>query len=195
VLIAIGAEQAVEAGRHRAQAREMAGKLRAESEENRPIIVYDLGSLRSGLASADAILAALAKDGSAAPALQKPDLFVPPDAAWMAIRDSALLPIMPKLLVDNGWKVDATDDYLRAKTREIGQNADRAEAALALLQSTPGDAELRRTARLRLAELRVEEAGLLGAMGEFQQINAQMLRGERIDTAGDLLKARTRGRK
>jgi hypothetical protein len=195
VLIAIGAEQAVEALHHRAQAREAAGKLRTESEENRPVVDYDLGSLQAGLASADAILAALAKGEGAVPKLQKPDLFTPADAAWIAIRDSALLPIMPKLLVDNGWKVDATNGYLVLLTHEISQAADEAEAALAVRQSSPGDPELERTARLRLAELRVKEAKLIGAMGEFQHINAQMLRGERIDTVADLLKARAGGRK
>jgi hypothetical protein len=196
VLIAIGAEQAVEALHHRAQAHEMARKLRVESEESRTFTAYDLGSLRSGIASVDAILAVLAKDAAAAPPpLQKPDLFTPTDAAWITIRDSALLPIMPKLVVDNGWKVDSTNNYLRDQMREIRQNADRAEAALAVRQATPGDAELGRTARLRLAELRVQETGLIAAIGEFQQINDQMLRGERIDTAGDLLKARAQGRK
>ena len=191
VLIAIGAEQAVEALHHRAQAHEMAQKLRAESVESRSFIAYDLGSLRSGIASVDAILASLAKDGGAAPPpLQKPDLFSPTDVAWITIRDSALLPIMPKLVVDNGWKVDSTNIYMRDKMRDIRLNADRAEAALAVLRATPGDAELGRTARLRLAELRVEEIGLIGAIGEFQQVNDQMLRGERIDTAADLLKAR-----
>ncbi|MDB5439015.1 MAG: hypothetical protein JWM33_1442 [Caulobacteraceae bacterium] len=192
VLIAIGAEQTVEALHHRAQAREMAEKLRAESEENRPVIAYDVESLQAGLASTDAILVAFAKGESAAPRLQKPDLYRPADAAWIAIRDSALLPIMPKRLIDNAWKVEATNDHLGVKIREIGQDADRAEAALAVHQSTPGDADLGRTARLRLAELRVEEAGLIGTMGEFQQINEQMLRGQRIDTAADLLKARAR---
>jgi hypothetical protein len=199
VLIAIGAEQAVEALHHRAQADAMAQKLRAESVESRSFIVYDLGSLRSGIASIDAILAVLTKDaslakdgGAAPPPLQKPDLFSPTDAAWITIRDSALLPIMPKLVVDNGWKVDSTNIYIRDKMREIRQNADQAEAALFVLQATPGDAELGRTARLRLAELRVEETGLIAAIGEFQQVSDQMLRGERIDTAADLLKARAK---
>jgi hypothetical protein len=192
VLIAIGAEQTAEALHHRAQVREMAGKLRAESEENRPVVAYDVESLQAALASTDAVLAALTNGETVAPELQKPDLFTPADAAWVAIRDSALLPIMPKLLIDNAWKVDSTNGYMAAKINDIVQAADQAEAALAVRRSTPGDAELGRTARLRLAELRVQEARLIGTMGEFQQINDQMLRGDRIDTAADLLKARAR---
>ena len=195
VLIAIGAEQAMEALHHRAQARDMAEKLRTESEENNPVVAYDVQSLQAALASTDAVLAALTKGAGAAPTLQRPDLYRPADAAWIAIRDSALMPIMPKLLIDNAWKVDATNDYVDGKMGEIRQAADRAEAALAVRQSTPDDAELGRTARLRLAELRVDEAGLIGAMREFQQINDQMLRGDRIDTAADLLRARAQGRK
>jgi hypothetical protein len=195
VLTALAAEQAAEALHHQAQAHEMTAKLRAESEENRPVVDYDVESLRAAIASTDAVLAALAKGAGATPALLRPDLFRPADAAWTAIRDSALLPIMPKLLTDNAWKVETTNNYLQVKTGQIRQEATQAEAALALLASTPGDAELRRTARLRLAELRIEEAGLIDALGEFQQINAQMLRGERIDTAADLLKARSRERK
>ena len=190
VLIAIGAEQTAEALHHRAQARAMTAKLRAESEENRPVVAYDVESLKDGLASADAVSAALAKGAGAAPVLRKPDLYLPADAAWLTIRDSALLPIMPKLLIDNAWKVDATNVYIDGKMREISQSADSAEAALEVRQATPGDAELGRTARLRLAELRVLETHLIATMAEFQTINAQMLRGERIDTAKDLLKAR-----
>ena len=194
VLIAIGAEQAVEAGRHRAQVHEMSGKLRAESQENQGVVAYDVESLKDGLASADATLAAVTKGEAAAPALRKPDLFLPADAAWVSIRDSALLPIIPKLLADNAWKVDATNDYIQIKEREISQSTDRAEAALAVRQATPGDPELGRTARLRIAELRAEEVHLIAALAEFKTINQQMLRGERIDTARDLLKARARGR-
>jgi hypothetical protein len=193
VLIAIGAEQAAEALHHRAQVREMSGKLRAESEENRHVVDYDVESLRASLASTDAILAALAKGATVEPALQKPDLFTPADAAWVSIRDSALLPIMPKLLIDNAWKVDSTNGYMSVKTHEIVQAADQAEAALAVRRSMPGDAELERTARLRLAELRVQEARLIGTMAEFQQINEQMLRGERIDTPAELQRARHGG--
>ena len=34
------------------------------------------------------------------------------DAAWITIRDSALLPIMPKFTVDNAWKIDVTDEAM-----------------------------------------------------------------------------------
>jgi hypothetical protein len=184
VLTALAAEQTVEALHHRAQAREMTEKLRAESEENRHVIAYDLESLTQGLASTDAVLAALTKGERPPPPLGRPDLFLPADAAWTAIRDSALLPIMPKLLIDNGWKVDATQGYLDSRMSAITQSSDQAEAALAARQATPGDADLGRTARLRLAELRVQEVRLIGGMAEFQRIDEQMVRGERIDTPG-----------
>ena len=188
VLTALAAEQAVEALHHRAQVREMTQKLRAESEENRHVIDYDANSLRASLASTDAILAELAKGGPVVTALQKPDMFNPADAAWTAIRDSALLPIMPKLLIDNAWKVDATNLSIVFKEREITQVADQAEAAIEVRRSRPHDPELDRTAQLRLAELRVKEALLIGSMAEFQQINQQMLRGERLDAPAALKK-------
>ncbi|HEV2533556.1 hypothetical protein, partial [Phenylobacterium sp.] len=185
VLIAIAAEQTAEGLHNRALAREMTEKLRAESEENRHVIAYDVKSLTQGLVSTDAVLAVLAKgESTPPPPLQRPDLFLPADAAWTAIRDSALLPIMPKLLIDNGWKVEATQGYLDSRMSAITQSADQAEAALAVRQATPGDADLGRTARLRLAELRVQEARLLRTMAEFQTIDEQMVRGERIDTPG-----------
>ena len=188
VLIAIGAEQMVEALNHHAKAEEMADKLRAEGQENRHVVAYDIQSLRAALTSTDAALAALAGNADPTP-LREADLFKPADAAWVAIRDSALLPIMPKRLTDNAWKVDAINDYLTVTTREIDHATDQAEAALAVLKATPGDAELRRTARLRLAELRVEEARLIGVLGEFQHANEQMVRGELIDAVAAIQRA------
>jgi hypothetical protein len=184
VLIAIAAEQAAEALHHRALAREMTEKLRAESEENRHVIAYDVESLTQGLVSTDAVLAALTKAERTPPPLHRPDLFLPADAAWTAIRDSGLLPIMPKLLIDNGWKVEATQEYLDSRMSAITQSADQAEAALAVRQAAPGDADLARTARLRLAELRVQEARLIRTMAKFQIADEQLVRGERIDTPG-----------
>jgi hypothetical protein len=194
VLTALAAEQAVEGLHHRAQVREMTQKMQVESEENRHVIDYDVENVRAALASTDAVLAALAKGEAVAPELQRTDLFTPADAAWIAIRDSALLPIMPKLLVDNAWKVDATQVYLRSKMEDLVRASDQADAALNLRRSAPHDADLERTARLRLAELQVQESRLIVIFGVFRGANEQMLRGERIDTVADLQKARAQRR-
>ena len=190
VLTALAAEQTVEALRHRAQVREMTEKMRVESEENRHVVDYDVESVRAALASTDAVLAALAKGEAVAPKLRRTNLFTPADAAWIAIRDSALLPIMPKLLVDNAWKVDATQTYMRSKMDDVIRAADQADAALSLRRSARHDADLERTARLRLAELQVQEGRLIVILGEFRQANEHVLRGDRIDTVADLQKAR-----
>jgi len=194
VLTALAAEQAVEALHHRAQVREMTDKMRAEVEENRHVVDFDVESVRAALASTEAVLAALTKGGAATPELQRTNLFTPADAAWIAIRDSALLPIMPKLMVDNAWKVDATQIYLRSKMDDLIRTSDQADAALSLRRSAPHDSDLDRTARLRLAELQVQESQLIRVFGEFRHANEQMLRGDRIDTVADLQKARTEKR-
>lgn len=194
VLTALAAEQTVEALHHRAQVREMTAKMQAESEENRHVVDYDVESVRAALASTDAILAALEKGEPATPELQRTDLFTPADAAWIAIRDSALLPIMPKLLVDNAWKVDATQIYLRSKMDDLIRTTDQADAALSLRRTAPHDPDLERTARLRLAELRVQETRLIAILEEYGRANEQMLRGGRIDTVADLQKARAEKR-
>ncbi|HEY3814502.1 MAG TPA: hypothetical protein VGL66_14870 [Caulobacteraceae bacterium] len=193
VLLAIGAEQMVEVLHHRAQAREMAKKLSVEGDENRHVIAYDMEDLRTALNSADADLDAVTKNTSSPP-LVKPNLYRASDVAWVATRDSGLLPIMPKLLTDNAWKVDFTNEAVMVSMRGVGAAADQAEAALSLLKVTPDDVELRRTTRLRLAQLRVEEAQLISDLDFYRRINEQMLRGEMIDTVSALQRAQA-GRK
>jgi hypothetical protein len=194
VLTALAAEQAVEALHHRAQVREMTEKMRVESEENRHTVDFDEENVRAALASTDAVLAALAKDETAAPVLRRTNLFTPADAAWIAIRDSALLPIMPKLLVDNGWKVDTTLAYLRSRMDDLGRASDQADAALSLHRLAPRDADFERTARLRLAELQAMQGQLIDSLEEFRRENDKILRGDRIDTVADLQKARAQNR-
>ncbi len=99
VLIALGAEQAVEAIHHRSQVHEMTDKLRAESIENRHVIAYDLLRLREWIAVSDRDIAALdgCRNPAAAPSLnpfQSP-FFLPGRVAWQGIRDNALLHSCP----------------------------------------------------------------------------------------------------
>ena len=113
LLIAIGLEQAVEYVHHRHQVAEMMEKLRTETLENREILQADLKETDRVTSVVDANLKALAairygRDQRPFTPLPLPDRFgfVPADTSWLMMRDSALLSIVPDLLVRNYFRIE-----------------------------------------------------------------------------------------
>jgi hypothetical protein len=188
VLIAIGFEQAVEALHHRDQARDMAHKLRQESLENRRVVAYDLVICDAQTAAADRNVERLSqaiRDRSLssvtlAPLSLRPQ-FRPADAAWITIRDSALLPIMPKLAIDNGWKIEATSEAMVLHSQDANQAGRRLQAALAVAAQRPLDAPLADDILLKLNEFRTEEASYCDMARIFGDTIEKSLAGQRID--------------
>ena len=108
LLIAVGIEQAVEYVHRRDQVHQMEEALRAESLENRHTIADDLPALDAILASVDANIATLQRHRNAGEKdpvglAPRPNvrLFVPIDTAWLGMRDSALIYIVPRQLSTN----------------------------------------------------------------------------------------------
>jgi hypothetical protein len=193
VLIAIGCEQTVEALHHRDQARDMTHKLRQESLENRRVVAFDLKVCQAQIAAADRDIDLLSRAtrehglskvalAPLAPSL----LYRPADAAWITIRDSSLLPIMPKLVVDNGWKIEATTEAMVLHSQSGGEASLRLQAVLAVGAQRPLDEALANDILLKLNEFRVEEASYCRLAHILSGLIETNLAGRRIDFESNL---------
>jgi len=130
--IAIGLEQTVEALHHRHQVHEMEDALSQESLENRHVIQDDVALIASALPVIDANIASLEASRlntgtkrialTPFPAIR---IFVPIDAAWLGMRDSALIAIVPRQLSTNYWKIDFMVQRSIVVTQELNELKDK----------------------------------------------------------------------
>ena len=138
LLIAIGLEQTVEYFHHRYQAREMAARLHEESLQN-----HQLGPSRSsaetdGVARAVqtniAALEVIRLGGDKASYVPVPLPtwigYTPQDATWLMMRDSALLSVVPDLLVQNYWKIEAVNGAFVRRKWDCDASRTQLEALL-----------------------------------------------------------------
>lgn len=137
LLIAIGLEQSAEALHHRRQVREMVLKLHQESTDNLEVVAYDLkgcDTLLSAIAANFESLKLLGTQHSSASwspvALAPIAFFIPARTAWLMMRDGALLPLVPDLIAENYWKLDATEDGLVNRATAFGYSRVRLNAAI-----------------------------------------------------------------
>lgn len=186
VLIALAAEQAVQAVHHRIQARDMAKRLREESLRNREIIAFDIARLKSSISAVDEDLAAVSGSGTGGPP-QLSDLparfrfLRPADAAWISVRESALLPIIPQKLVDNYWKVDVTVEILAGKAADANRAVAAAQASIDEAKAFPTDQEVTKSLFRQLSELKQLDQSLLDSSLLYQRVNERALEGKGID--------------
>jgi hypothetical protein len=146
LLIAIGLEQTVEYLHHRHQGREMAELLRQESSNNREVATYDI-EISDQIITAietnmDALKNARANAGKStfSPTTLPDDKFyLPADAAWITMRDSALLPIIAPTLVANYWKIETTIQGIELRYHNSVASRNHANG---LLNLQPGAATL-----------------------------------------------------
>jgi hypothetical protein len=188
VLIAIALEQAVEALHRRAQAREMLEKLHEEGVENRHVLDHDIkicsGRIAWAARSISAVSAAVQANKIPAAPDPPPDsqpVLPPADAAWITIRDSGLLPIMPKLTVDNYWKLDALGAVVTKMGEEAEMNGRRVTALIHAAHQRPMDAGLAHDLLLSLDEYQVSEWNRCEVVRAFRGTNEVALAGKRID--------------
>jgi hypothetical protein len=185
VLIALGAQQLVEWANHLSQVDEMSARLRKESLENRDGMNFDRASLRKALSAVDNQISML--NGCKTPPavtslapLQRPLVLLATDSAWLGVRDSALLPMMPKEVVDNYWKMDATGQQLIPLVHDVQSSFNDADAEIAALQAGVADPQVCGRAIQSLYRLRSAEHSLLNWILFYQTANEQVLRGERL---------------
>jgi len=139
--IAVGLEQIVEYFHHRHQIHEMELALDRESLENRHVVQDDFTTIATLLPIIDANIASiehsrLTKDSEPIALAPLPPLhiFVPIDAAWLGMRDSALISIVPRQLSTNYWKIDFMIQRCILVTQDINQLKDTI-AAIEKLQT------------------------------------------------------------
>jgi hypothetical protein len=185
VLIALGAQQLVEWANHLSQVGEMSARLRKESLENRDGMNFDRASLGKALSAVDNQISML--NGCKTPLavtslapVQRPLVLLATDSAWLGVRDSALLPMMPKEVVDNYWKMDATGQQLIPLLHDVQLSFNDADAEIAALQAGVADPQVCGRAIQSLYRLRSAEHSLLNWILFYQTANEQVLRGERL---------------
>jgi hypothetical protein len=191
VLTALGAEQAVAAAHHRSQVHQMTAKLRAESLENQHVLDYDLLVMRQASAEIDADIAALGSCTGSARKLRplaSVNFLLPSDTAWLGVRDSDLLPLMPEGLTDSYWKLDATQAAMATAVHRYDEGVVEAEGAVESVRR--GDADRHVCDEALMALERVKgTARLVSGLTEFYRMSNDLaLRGKRLDLAGEVLR-------
>ncbi len=187
VLIAIALDQTVEALHHRSEAKEMIRKLREESIENRKVIAFDIGICGRRLADTDksiALVSAALRAGrlpDAPEPLSPASVFQPADAAWITMRDSALLPIMPKLTVDNYWKLDVTGQAVQEHSHSASESRLRLNALILTAHQRPIDPVLANDLLLALNQFRQEEQSYCTSLNDLRDENEIVLYGKELD--------------
>jgi hypothetical protein len=139
ILIAIGLEQTVEYLHHRHQAEHAERSLRQESLENRALVRQDLPSIAQAQQLVRANMAALDRTTLAPPTpfhpvpyLAHTYVLTPHNVAWLALRDSQLLWLMPQTLSDTYWEMDYDRSLAQEGNAEIVQRRQEVETLLHL---------------------------------------------------------------
>ena len=161
LLIAVGLEQTVEAIHHHHQVAEMEEALRQESLENRHVIQDDIAVIDAIAPVARADMASLEPgrfSGGNRPVVLTPlpgaPLYAPIDAAWLGMRDSALIAIVPRQLSANYWKLDFIIHKVIDIIEEAGKLKDRMIAIVNLqTPASPLSPSERDALRMAFSEL------------------------------------------
>ncbi len=132
LLIAVGLEQTVEFFHHRHQVHQIADALREESLENRAIGQYDLAlikqlqqDVRANMLEIDRIRLEPSASGYRPAELSSGQFHVPSNSAWLSVRDSALLALIPKRLANNYWRVDFIQERANVLMATCSDQRDR----------------------------------------------------------------------
>jgi hypothetical protein len=186
VLIALGAEQGVEALHNRAQVHEAIDKLHAESMENRSALDLNIVGLRQSQVSVDTDLAVLGDCGGSSEAgrlvpIARPIVLIPTGHAWGGVRDSALLPLLPDALSDSYYKIDIIKDIFRDGMGDLYASRAEAAARVEAIRRGMRDQALCRDAVVRLLRLKLAQDLYLQQAVALREFNEQALRGERFD--------------
>lgn len=176
----------MEALHHRAQAHEMTEKLRVESQDNTRVMAFDVGVAKAMAADCDSEIKVLTQPSGQQRSVSfnlpdHPFILHPGQSAWISIRDSALLPIMPPLLIDNYWKVDSLNDKVTAQANDLVKAYRLAQAAADAANVAPDRPTLREGLLARLTEARQEAASYLATARLFQGANDRAFQGKPID--------------
>ncbi len=189
LLIAIGLEQSVEYLHHRHQVAEMMEKLRTETLENREILLTNLKETDRVTSVANDNLRALeaiqaGRDRSPFTPSALPDWFgyYPADTSWLMMRDSALLSIVPDLLVRNYFRIEVQFASLARWDWMVTTARAQVTAAL-IVHASPAILSTRERESLQRAysDFGVAVAGYRQRLKQTDLVLSMALANERID--------------
>jgi hypothetical protein len=188
LLIALALEQTAEYLHRRRQAREIAGKLRAEILENREVANFDIALTQGVIAAAEKQLRLLdsIRDDDVKPELTAIPLpawfgYPPTDAVWLMARDSALLLLLPSLLVQNCWKQQSVCAGIDARKWMVERCRVRVESLLKVGQeSVVLSGSLREALQIALSEYCETLHGYLASVTLFARQNEMAFENEAI---------------
>ena len=183
ISIAIGAEQTVEWFHHRSEVNEAIASLRVESNENLGLAASSIASLQESVNGIDAQIAVLGKcQSSPAPGklaiVRGATYVVPVNSAWLGIRDSALLPLMPKDVVSNYARLGSNRTSLVSELGDLRHAQQDAATAVDLLRHGIWDRQACTDAARQLLHLRRIEVGLWFSYGVNRAATEQVLKGK-----------------
>ncbi len=135
--IAVGLEQTVELYHRHNEVHQMETDLRHEDLENQTVVQSNLQAIDQGMTSADAGIAMLQTPAShnglsPIPPAPQANLTAPGNTAWLTMRDSGLLAIAPRPLVDNYWKVNFVHEGVITQFNLVYSNINELSALLSL---------------------------------------------------------------
>lgn len=186
VLLALGAEQAIEALHHRSQVHEATEKLRAESVENRSALNMDIFGLQRSQENVDKNLSVLGDCRSPDASkllvpIEQYIFLVPTDRAWIGVRDSALLPLLPTTLSDNYFKIDTVKNLMLPVLDDVQGSLADAAARVEGMRRGLHDQESCQDAVIHLLRLKLAQENFLNQTSGYREFNEQAIRGEPID--------------
>ena len=189
LLIAIGLEQAVEYVHHRHQVAGLMEKLRTETLENREILLTNLKETDRVTSVVDENLRSLAvirEGGDKTPFAPSPLPnwvgWVPTDTSWLMMRDSALLSIVPDLLVRNYFRIEVQFASL-ARWEWMATTAGAQLTAALKAHASPAvlSAQERESLQRAYADFGVAVAGYRQRVKWTDVVLSMALANERID--------------
>lgn len=137
ILIAIGLEQTIELLHKHHQAEHAQQALCDESLQNRALVQHDLPSIAEAQQLIRANMHALDQASSSAPFHPLPYasptfVLTPHDIAWLALRDSELIPLLPSELSTTYWEMEYDRSITADANAQIVQRRDDVERLLHL---------------------------------------------------------------
>lgn len=180
VLTALAAGQTVESLRQHADVRDMTQKLQEESRGNAEVLDFDMSSAKAAVAALHRAMDALSKNSPMTALPPDPLILSPGDAAWRAIQFSALLPIMPKPLIANYWKIEKTNESFSARGADFLTAYRQAEAAMRVAGAAPAPS-MRENLLLRLADAAQTGQSYIGLAQFFRTADQWALEGKDLD--------------
>ncbi len=159
VLTALGLGKSAGWAHHRSQVQEAIHRRRAEGIDNRATLTFSIANMRAQAKAVDARLdvpgnctSPVASDELAA--MTPSTTLLPSDTAWLGVRDSALLPLMPKDIADNYWKLNTAYSLMVPDLEDVIGRTDDACAAVDLVRRGIRDPEACVDAAQRLLRMR-----------------------------------------